>query len=78
MEIKTSKVEKLNIEQKRLLQNFFTHCRAVKFDGEKPAWDFWAKKLDKAKIGWNLQNATAYLAENNYWLDFNKLKKAIS
>jgi len=76
--MKIFKVEKLDMEQKRLLQDFFTHCRAVKFDGEKAAFDFWSKKLDKAQIGWNLQNATAYLAENNYWLDFNKLKKLVS
>ena len=72
---KTMLAEKLNQDQRRLLQDFFTHCRAVFKDGEKPAWDFWAEKLDKAKIGWNLQNAVAYLAETNYWLDFNKLSK---
>ena len=74
---KVFNVNSLNKEQKRLLQGFFAHCRGVAKHNEKPMFDLWADILDKALIGWNLQNGVSYLAnqDGNLYLNFNELKK---
>lgn len=75
--MKTFQVSNLNDNQKRLLQDFFTHCKCVAKYGEKAMFDLWAGILDKAQIGWNLQNGTAYLANQagKMYLSFGELKE---
>ena len=43
------------------LQGFMFHCWTVYHDNAKEYFDFWAKRLDEAKIPWHIQNTAAYL-----------------
>lgn len=55
---------KITGKQFTLLQDFMFHCWNVYHNKTKSAFDFWAERLDEAKIPWSIQNLAASLMED--------------
>jgi hypothetical protein len=65
MEIKNKgvKPEFLDYKQYNLVQGFFAHLWAVRWNKGKKEFDAWAKILDEAKISWYVQNSISAIAD---------------
>ena len=70
----------MNREQVNALHSLFIHCAVVNFDGVKPDYKFYAKKLDELNVPWHVQNRVAEAAatrENVYSRYFKNLLKEL-
>lgn len=53
----------LTSNQYNYIQGFFAHLWAVKWDGAKADFGFWAKQLDSLGVSWYIQNSVSALVD---------------